>query len=233
MLGKVPTRVELFTYMDSDVYEYCIGKSKENIFKDYLGFLNSNDDLNKNQQIIYGGIAREFIKNIENTAMTKVYKMPVLASFCYIDDDNVDAMNTKNIKEQAYKEHNNYIKMELSEADVIKGWKKFFDNGTNWKDFGDAITREEYMQISDKKHLSKIKQMPVKYVGLCTLLRIRQKTDFFPFNQSPKRRGEFACYHTIVHCLCRHSHKANARQKQGNYKQRQSVQHTHTYFLDC
>ncbi|WP_371820586.1 DEAD/DEAH box helicase family protein [Falcatimonas sp. MSJ-15] len=164
ILGKVPTRVELFTYMDSDVYEYCIGKSKENIFKDYLGFLNSNGDLNENQQIIYGGIAREFIKNIENTAMTKVYKMPVLASFCYIDDDNVDAMNTKNVKEQVDKVHKNYIKMELSEADVLKGWKKFFDNGTNWKDFGDAITREEYMQISDKKHLSKIKQMPVKYL---------------------------------------------------------------------
>ena len=37
--GKVPTRMELFTNMDDNIYEYCMKHSKENPFKRYMDFL--------------------------------------------------------------------------------------------------------------------------------------------------------------------------------------------------
>ena len=36
--GKVPTRMELFTNMDDNIYEYCMKYSKENPFKRYMDF---------------------------------------------------------------------------------------------------------------------------------------------------------------------------------------------------
>ena len=37
--GKVPTRMELFTNMDDNIYEYCMKHSKENPFKQYMDCL--------------------------------------------------------------------------------------------------------------------------------------------------------------------------------------------------
>lgn len=37
--GKVPTRMELFTYMDDGVYQYCVRHAKENPFRRYMDFL--------------------------------------------------------------------------------------------------------------------------------------------------------------------------------------------------
>lgn len=40
LTGKQPSRMELFTYMDDDIYQMTIRYSKDNIFKHYLDFLN-------------------------------------------------------------------------------------------------------------------------------------------------------------------------------------------------
>ena len=40
LLGKRPTRLDLFTYMDNNIYETAITHSKDNPFKRYLEFLN-------------------------------------------------------------------------------------------------------------------------------------------------------------------------------------------------
>ena len=34
--GRVPTRMELFTYMDDDIYQLCMRNSKENPFRRYF-----------------------------------------------------------------------------------------------------------------------------------------------------------------------------------------------------
>lgn len=39
MLGRVPSRIELFTYMDDDIYEMALTHSKDNIFKNYMDYL--------------------------------------------------------------------------------------------------------------------------------------------------------------------------------------------------
>ena len=52
-------------------------------------------------------------KLIENTNMTKVYKMPVLQAI-YNDSD---------------------IRMEVTNEEIVDCWKAFFDVNENWRDF--------------------------------------------------------------------------------------------------
>ena len=140
--GKSPTRMELFTYMDDDIYQYCVcgGHAKENPFRKYLVFLNEMGELSDDEQKLYTGIGREFIETIETTEMNKVYKMPILYSFY---------------------NHGN-IRLAVTDEEVLESWKEFFDTGTNWKDFPGIDTYEDYKKLTDKKHLSKAKSMPIK-----------------------------------------------------------------------
>lgn len=56
------------------------------------------------------------------------------------------------------------IRKSVTEEQLLISWKEFFDTGTNWKDLQDGMTYEKYKNISDKEHLKKIIQMPVKYL---------------------------------------------------------------------
>ena len=142
LLGRIPSRMDLFTYMDDDIYRVAITHSKDNPFKRYLDFRKELGDLLEEENVLYSGIGREFINLIENTNMSKVYKMPVLMAF----------YNHGNIRSQ------------VSEEELLDSWKEFFSTGTNWKDLDTGITYEKYCSISDKEHIKKILQMPVHFL---------------------------------------------------------------------
>ena len=142
LLGKRPTRLDLFTYMDDNIYETAITHSKDNPFKRYLEFLNDLGELNQIEVEFYKGIGREFISLLENTNMSKVYKMPVLMAFY----------------------NNSDVLMKVSEKQLLSSWKEFFSTGTNWKDLDKNMTLQKYKDISDKDHLKKILAMPVHFL---------------------------------------------------------------------
>lgn len=142
LLGKRPTRLNLFTYMDDNIYETAITHSKDNPFKRYLEFLNDLGELSQIEVEFYKGIGREFISLLENTNMSKVYKMPVLMAFY----------------------NNSDVLMEVSEKQLLSSWKEFFSTGTNWKDLDKNMTLQKYKDISDKDHLKKILAMPVHFL---------------------------------------------------------------------
>lgn len=142
MLGERPSRVDFFTYMDEDVYQKAVAHAKDNPFKNYLGFLKEHNELNEGEMALCNGIGYEFIKLIENTNMTKVYKMPVLQAI-YNDSD---------------------IRMEVTNEEIVDCWKAFFDANENWRDFDSDMTYEKYRNITDKAHLKKIMQMPVNFL---------------------------------------------------------------------
>lgn len=141
-LGRIPSRMDLFTYMDDDIYRVAITHSKDNPFKRYLDFRKELGELTEEENLLYSGTGREFINLIENTNMSKVYKMPVLMAF----------YNHGNIRSQ------------VSEEELLDSWKEFFSTGTNWKDLDRGITYEKYCSISDKEHIKKILQMPVHFL---------------------------------------------------------------------
>ncbi len=140
LLQKVPTRLNLFTYMDEDVYTLCKGHSKDNPFRNYLLYLEKQKALSPEVKEIYNGIGHEFLNLLETTNMSKVYKMPVLLAFY----------------------NNGNVLMEITEEQVVKSWKEFFSEGTNWKDLKSDYT--EFFNMTDQQHLRKIKEMPVKFL---------------------------------------------------------------------
>jgi superfamily II DNA or RNA helicase/HKD family nuclease len=142
LLGNRPSRIELFTYMDDDIYQMAISHSKDNPFKRYLEYLKEMESLNAEEKVLYQGLGREFINLIETTNMSKVYKMPVLMAF--------------------YNQGN--VRMSVTEKELLESWKEFFCTGTNWKDLETDITHERFLNISDEEHVKKILQMPVHFL---------------------------------------------------------------------
>ena len=142
LLEKAPSRLELFTYMEDDVYQMAVTHFKENPFKRYLDFKNGINELSDDEKEIYHGIGNEFISLIENTSMSKVYKMPVLMAFY----------------------NHGKILMQVTEQQLLDSWKEFFSTGTNWKDLESGINYERFIAISDKEHIKKIIQMPVHFL---------------------------------------------------------------------
>lgn len=140
--NRVPTRMELFTYMEDEIYQYCIRHAKENPFRQYLDFLHELHEVSEEEQIVYDSIGREFLSLMETTDMQKVYKMPILYSFY---------------------NHGN-VRMAVTDEEVLAGWKEFFNTGTNWKDLIPEKSYADYKQMTDKQHLSKAKSMPIHFL---------------------------------------------------------------------
>ncbi|MCR5685702.1 MAG: DEAD/DEAH box helicase family protein [Lachnospiraceae bacterium] len=141
-LDHRPLRMDMFTYMRDDIYQLTIEHSKDNPFKRYMEYLYELDDLSAEEMVIYNGLGREFINLLENTSMSKVYKMPVLKAF--------------------YNQGN--VLMKVTEEQLLTAWKDFFNTGTNWKDLDKDMTYEKYRSISDRDHIKKILQMPVHFL---------------------------------------------------------------------
>lgn len=140
--NKKMTRVELFTYIEDSIYQYCMSHAKENLFRHYLDFLNDLNELSDDEKALYKTIGKDFINLIETTDMQKVYKMPILYAF--------------------YNQGN--VKLAIIDEDVLYTWKAFFNKNKNWKDFASDMTYDKYLKITDKKHLAKAKTMPIKYL---------------------------------------------------------------------
>ena len=107
-----------------------------------MEFLKSLGELTMEEEKVYGTIGREFINEIETTNMSKVYKMPVLMAL--YNDGNV--------------------RMEVSEVQLLESWKKFFNDGTNWKDLDPKQTHDQYKAMTDQQHIRKIMKMPVHHL---------------------------------------------------------------------
>lgn len=140
--GKVPSRMELFTYMDDDLYQYCMKHTRENPFRRYMDFLQELCELSDEELLVYSGIGKDFLTVIETTDMQKVYKMPILYSF-YNDGD---------------------VRLAVRDDEVLEAWKRFFDYGTNWKDLVADRSYSDYQSMTDKQHLSKAKTMPIHFL---------------------------------------------------------------------
>jgi hypothetical protein len=140
--GRVPTRCELFNYMDVKIYALCLKNSKFNIFKNYMSYREEQHLLTRAEQELASGIGREFLHLLETTSMTKVYKMPVLRAFY-----NYGSVLT-----------------EVTKAQLLASWKEFFREAGNWKDLTGVDSFEAYNKITDDEHLKNILRNPVNFL---------------------------------------------------------------------
>lgn len=141
-INNRPTRVDLFLGMDETLIDSMKKRSKFNLFKDYLKFLSENDELAIEEEKYKNTIAHEFLKTIENTHMTKSYKMPILNAF--YNDGN--------------------IKMNISEDDVYKSMKEFYEKKSNSVDMLKNNTSRNYENWTKKEYLKLAYKNPIKYL---------------------------------------------------------------------
>ncbi|CDI48711.1 DEAD/DEAH box helicase family protein [Clostridium tetani] len=133
-LKRRPTRLDMYKYIDDNIYNNIRTKSKINIFNDYLGFLNKLEELNEEENKFIGTKAHDFIVKIETTAMTKTYKMPLLLAF-YNNRD----FKLKVSEEEIYLSFKEFYKKPSNAVDLIRD-----KNGKNYKEWG----REEYLKVA-------------------------------------------------------------------------------------
>lgn len=141
MLGYRPSRVELFTYIDDEVYQNIRSKAM-NPFSNYLEYIKENDKLTHDEEILYNSRGREFINMIETTSMSKTYKMPVLLAFYNYGD----------------------IKMEISEDDIYKSFYNFYRKGSNKVDMLKDKGTMEFETWDKKKYVSLANNNPIKFL---------------------------------------------------------------------
>lgn len=140
--GKVPARMDLFTYMEEEIYQLCLKNSKENPFNHYLDFLKELKELTDDERRLSQGPGWEFLHIVETTSMSKSYKMPILLAF-YNDGE---------------------IKMGITEEDVYQSCKAFYEKDQNWRDMEKDKNTRDFRSWDKKRYVSEARKNPVHFL---------------------------------------------------------------------
>ena len=165
ILGHRPSRLELFENMDWEKYLEIKKSSKENIFKNYIGYLMSIDELNCDEKEKIDGFCWRFIKMIENTRMSKSYKMPFLLSFY----------------------NNGDLKSKIDDEDLYNSFKSFYSKEENTADMYADKSTAKFVNWDKSKYVDLARKNPVKYM-------LETESEFFEVDKDKiiaKRLDEF------------------------------------------
>ncbi|KOA75025.1 DEAD/DEAH box helicase family protein [Clostridium botulinum] len=149
-LNRTPTRVDMFTYMDEEIYENIKRNKKNNIFKNYLRFLHELNELTEDEKNLLNTIAEEFIKMLEETSMSKTYKIPVILAFYNYGD----------------------FKIKINDIDIYTSFKEFYDIGSNGIDLLRHKATENYKNWGQKEYVKLAKDNPIKFL-------LKSSSEFF------------------------------------------------------
>lgn len=137
-----PTRLDLFLHMDEDVIRAMKRNSKFNLFRDYIQFLADNGELDDEEKSLLDTPAHDFLNVIENTSMTKSYKMPILKAF--YNDGNV--------------------KMAITDDDVYQSFREFYAYKSNGVDMTQHKKTKNYKSWGKKQYVSLAKNNPIHFL---------------------------------------------------------------------
>ncbi|MGH4050187.1 MAG: DEAD/DEAH box helicase family protein [Clostridium sp.] len=134
-----PSRIQMYTYMDDNLYDVIRSRGELNIFNDYLGFLNKINELLEEEKLLLNTAAYGFLNNIEKTSMTKTYKMPLLLAFY----------------------NNGNIKTKIDEEKIFLSFREFYAKPSNAVDLLRHNSTVKYKGFNKKQYL-KIAENPIK-----------------------------------------------------------------------
>ncbi len=106
-VGHRPSRLDIFTYAEDEIYINI--KGKNDIFKDYLGYLQEIGEIADAEQVLKDSFAGEFLNMVATTGMQKFYKIPILSAFY----------------------NNGNVKAKVSDSDLNESFISFYKSGTN------------------------------------------------------------------------------------------------------
>ena len=141
-LGHRPSRTELFTYMDETIYLNIKSKAKINPFKNYLNFLNNQNDLSDEEIAWLDTPAANFINMIEKTAMSKTYKLPTILAF---------------IK-------NERLELKINDEDLYESFKDFYSHGSNAVDLLRDKNSQTFKEWGKAEYVKLARKNPVHFL---------------------------------------------------------------------
>lgn len=150
-----PSRVELITYIENDIYYRIKNASGKNPFRNYFRFLKNINELENEEIQLLGTKAESFINMIENTSMSKTYKMPVLLAFYNYGD----------------------FKIRVNEEDIYKSFKTFYEKGSNAVDLLNQKSTEDFKNWNKKQWYKLAKDNPLKFLA-------KTENEFFYFDEN-------------------------------------------------
>lgn len=143
VLGHRPLRRDFYIHLDETLYRQIRTKKELNPFRDYLGFLDVLNQTTPAEKDLLGSFGHQFLCNIENTAMAKTYKMPVLLAF-YNDGD---------------------IKLAVSEDDLYRSFKAFYEKGSNRIDLLRDKATAGAIDWGKREYVSLARRNPVHFLA--------------------------------------------------------------------
>lgn len=142
LVGERPMRLDVYTYLDEYVYLSMKRKRERNIFRDYLSYLDSIGELTVEESTLIGTIAHKFLIEIENTNMSKLYKMPVLYAFY----------------------NKSEIKLSIDDDDLYRSFVEFYSHGTNTVDLKKDHSTSNFREWGKKEYVSLARRNPVHFL---------------------------------------------------------------------
>jgi superfamily II DNA or RNA helicase/HKD family nuclease len=142
-LGHRPSRLELLTYIDGDIYEGMRKQSRFNVFRNYLKFLVEMKELSVREENLKGTAAERFINMIEITSMAKTYKMPIFMAF-YNEGD---------------------FKMKINDDDIYNSFRNFYRHGSNSIDLLNQKSTEDFKGWGRDEWVRLAKKNPVNFLA--------------------------------------------------------------------
>ncbi|WP_207677534.1 DEAD/DEAH box helicase family protein [Paraclostridium bifermentans] len=106
-VGHRPSRLDIFTYAEDEIYINI--KGKNDIFKDYLVYLQEIGEITDAEKVLKDSFAGEFLNMVATTGMQKFYKIPILSAFY----------------------NNGNVKAKVSDSDLNESFISFYKSGTN------------------------------------------------------------------------------------------------------
>lgn len=141
-LGHRPSRIDLFTNMDETIYLNIKSKAKINPFKNYLNFLNNQNDLSDEEITWLDTSAANFINMIEKTSMSKTYKLPTLLTF---------------IK-------NDHLEFKINDDDLYESFKEFYSHGSNAVDLLRDKNSQTFKEWGKAEYVKLARKNPVHFL---------------------------------------------------------------------
>ncbi|WP_414731913.1 DEAD/DEAH box helicase family protein [Acetobacterium carbinolicum] len=142
-LGRRPLRLDLYVHLDESLYQTIRSKKELNPFRDYLSFLESIGQTTANEKELLGTLGHAFLRNIENTAMSKTYKMPVLLAFY----------------------NGGQMKLAIDDEDLYQSFKAFYEKGSNRVDLLRDKSTAQAMSWGKKEYVSLANRNPVHFLA--------------------------------------------------------------------
>ncbi|HEY5556051.1 DEAD/DEAH box helicase family protein [Acetobacterium sp.] len=156
-LGRRPLRLDMYVHLDEAIFETIRTKKELNIFRDYLSFLNDIGQATSEEKELLGTAAHGFLKTIENTAMSKTYKMPVFLAFY----------------------NGGTMKPAISEDDLYRSFKAFYEKGSNLIDLLRDKSTANALNWGKKEYVSLANKNPVNFLSQSASEFFVKKDDLF------------------------------------------------------